>query len=93
MNRKFLTTKRYQTWPHFDVAAILADWDQREYITLDLACDMLNIPSPKDGEIKADHVAQAYLDNKIDLIAEYCLKDVDSTYKLFKLIKEYQPRQ
>lgn len=88
----FLYTKRYQRWPHFDAMKILADWDRGAQVSMALACETYGIPSPKDGEIKADGVEEAFKQGKIKQISDYCLRDLDATYKLFKLCEAYQPK-
>jgi predicted PolB exonuclease-like 3'-5' exonuclease len=68
---------------------ILADWDRFNVVSLDLACDLFSIPSPKTGEVKAEDVEEYYHAGKIDAIAEYCLKDVDTTYEVYKKLTQY----
>tara|TARA_B100000287_G_C20615254_1_gene773758 strand:- start:129 stop:782 length:654 start_codon:yes stop_codon:yes gene_type:complete len=88
-SKDFLELRRFQKYPHFDIQQILADWDRFNIISLDLACDFLGVPSPKEGEIAAKDVAQAYADGKIDQIAEYCLRDVESTHQVYKIVTSY----
>ncbi len=88
-NNNFLNTRRFLKWPHFDVMQILADFNPMQYATLKLACETFGIESPKEGEIKAENVAQAFQDGRIKEIAEYCLKDVAATYKLYTIVKQY----
>jgi predicted PolB exonuclease-like 3'-5' exonuclease len=92
-NQYFLTTKRFQRWPHSDVMQLLGDWDRRRTCTLDLACETFGIETPKKGKIKADGVEDAYLAGDIEGIRKYCLKDLVATYELYKLIDSYQPNQ
>jgi predicted PolB exonuclease-like 3'-5' exonuclease len=88
-SKDFLDRRRFQKYPHFDVQQILADWDRFNIISLELACDFLGVTSPKEGEIKAKDVAQAFKDGKIKQIAEYCLKDVDATHQIYQLVTSY----
>jgi len=88
-NKEFLELRRFIKYPHFDVQMIMADWDRYASATLDLTCDFLNIPSPKEGEVKADEVAQAFKDGRIKEIAEYCLRDVDATHKVYNILQSY----
>lgn len=88
-NNEFLNTRRYLKYPHFDVLQVLADYSPRDYMTLDLACDMLGVETPKDGEIKAENVAQAFKDGQIQEIADYCLKDIEATYKVYEIVSKY----
>ncbi len=88
-SKDFLDLRRFQKYPHFDIQQILADWDRFNIISLDLACSFTGVPSPKEGEIAAKDVAQAYADGKIKQIAEYCLRDVESTHQLYKIATVY----
>ena len=88
-SKDFLDLRRFQKYPHFDIQQILADWDRFNIISLDLACNFTGVPSPKEGEIAAKDVAQAYADGKIEQIAEYCLRDVESTHQLYKIVSAY----
>ncbi len=88
-NDLFLNLRRFTTWPHHDVAMVLANWDKYGMVSLRLACDMMGIPSPKEGEIKAENVEKAYKDGNIKGIGEYCLADTKSTYALFDIQKQY----
>ena len=88
-NNNFLNTKRFLKFPHFDVMQVLADFNPMQYATLKLACESFGIASPKEGEIKAENVAEAFRDGRIKEIAEYCLKDVVATYKLYAMTKQY----
>ena len=88
-SKDFLDLRRFQKYPHFDIQQILADWDRFNIISLELACDFLGVPSPKEGEIAAKDVAQAFADGKIEQIAEYCLRDVESTHQVYQLVTSY----
>ena len=88
-SKDFLDLRRYQKYPHFDVQMIIADWDRFNVVSLDLVCDLFSVPSPKKGVIKAKDVEKAYNEGKIDDISAYCLRDVDSTYKVYKLLSQY----
>tara|TARA_Y100000310_G_scaffold339752_2_gene433432 strand:- start:1100 stop:1750 length:651 start_codon:yes stop_codon:yes gene_type:complete len=90
-NKEFMKTRRFQTYPHFDVKQILADWNWSSSISLNLACDFLDIPSTKDGPVNAKTVAAAFAKGQIDLIAEYCEKDVAGTFDVFKIVHAYTP--
>jgi len=52
---------------------------QEGFASLELLCNILNIPSPKE-ELRADQVQSTYYDeNNIEKIADYCEKDVEAT--------------
>lgn len=88
-NNNFLDTRRFQRFPHFDVKQVMSDWDRYRSCTLNLACDHLGIPSPKDGEIKAKDVADAYSRGEINKIEEYCLRDVKATLDIYEIVAQY----
>jgi predicted PolB exonuclease-like 3'-5' exonuclease len=88
-NPSFLDTRRFSKYPHFDVQQIAADFNYMNYISLEFLCESLGIQSPKEGEVKAENVAQAFKDGKIDEIAKYCIRDVEATYKSYSVIKNY----
>lgn len=89
-NEAFLQTKRYQAYPHFDVAQHISDWDSRARVSLDLVCDQLGIISPKDGDIKASNVYDAYLQGRLQEIGEYCVKDLLATYSAYQIIRRFR---
>ena len=88
-NKLFLDTRRFSKFPHFDVKLVLSDFDRYQGCTLRLACEHLGVPSPKEGDIAAKDVAQAYEDGRIKEIAEYCLRDVTATYEAYKITKKF----
>ncbi len=89
-NNNFLNLRKYSTYPHFDVKYIMGNFNTYAIGTLDQLCDFLNIESPKNGDVKADSVFLNYIEGKIKLIKEYCLRDVKATYECYKRIKNYQ---
>jgi len=59
--------------------------------SLDLLCSCMDIPTSKDGEISGDKVHNAYwFEDKLDLITEYCEKDVLVLIDIIKKLKELQ---
>ncbi len=88
-NNSFLDLKRFSRYPHFDTRAVINDFDKYATGNLDLITQFCGIESPKEGDIKAENVAQAFNDGRISEIADYCLKDVVATYKLYLLIRDY----
>jgi len=89
-NNDFLDMRRFSRKPHFDVKLIVGDWDKYAYGTLHLMCDHFGVPSPKEGLVKAENVEEQFKKGNIDLIAEYCLKDVEATYRLYAILQDYQ---
>jgi len=81
-NYNFLKVRRYASYPHFDVKELISDWDKFSAPTLKLACDLFGVPSPKEGEVKAENVYEAYLNGGIGEIAEYCVRDTVATLRV-----------
>ena len=73
-------------WHMTDVVLDLIDVVKGTYynnISLDNACYLAGVSSPKEGEIKGPEVSKAYYAGKLDKIAEYCERDVEATARLF----------
>ena len=88
-NKNIFNLKKFGSWPHYDIMQHLGNWGFDTRPSLEQVSEFNDIPSPKTGEIKADNVYKAYLDGRIDEIAEYCLKDVIATYELFKITSKF----
>jgi predicted PolB exonuclease-like 3'-5' exonuclease len=88
-NTDFLDFRLFQNYPHYDVMQHLANWQFQLRPSLELACDFFGIPTPKKGEVKASTVAEAYQQGKIKEIAEYAMRDVEATYEIYKITKDY----
>ena len=57
--------------------------------SLDLMCSCLDVPTPKDGEVKGENVHKSYwYESKLPEIAEYCEKDVLVLIDIIKKLKE-----
>jgi 3'-5' exonuclease len=57
--------------------------------SLDLLCSTMDIPTPKDGEVKGDKVHYEYWEKQnIKGISEYCEKDVEVLIQIIKKLKE-----
>lgn len=88
-NRDFMMTYRFKKHPHFDVKEVISDYDRFAAPTLHLACDHVGVPSPKEGEVKASEVYDAYKEGRLQEIADYCVRDVKSTYEVYKKLDGY----
>jgi hypothetical protein len=85
-NLSFLQHLKYNAYPpHYDVMIQLCG--RETPYSLKQCCDFYDIPSPKEGAVTASNVADAYYDGRIDEIAEYCLRDLESTYKLYEKVR------
>lgn len=88
-NNNFMDLKRFSRYPHFDVKQVVSDFDRYAIGNLDMLTQFVGVPSPKQGAIKAENVADAFKAGKIDEIAEYCINDVKSTFEVYKIVKYY----
>jgi predicted PolB exonuclease-like 3'-5' exonuclease len=88
-NKNFMLYTKYDPFPpHFDVLLQLSGGRENFY-SLHEACDFFGVPSPKDGTIKASGVAGAYYAGRISEIADYCIRDLHSTYELYQKLRPY----
>ena len=59
--------------------------------SLELMCAAMGVKSPKEGEVTGNRVHEAYYDfNQLDLIVEYCERDVMVLIDIIKKFKELQ---
>ncbi len=56
---------------------------------LDFYCKAFGISSPKDHGITGMEVKELYKANKTKEIATYCFKDVEATFELYKIWRDY----
>ena len=61
----------------------------RDTVSLDIACRSFGIPSPKEGEVKGNTVAQAFNDGNLSAVEDYVMRDVEATYQLFLKLRNY----
>jgi len=89
-NPDFLITRRFSKYPHFDVKEVISDFDKFAAPSLHLACDLMGVKSPKEGEVKAEDVHKVYKEKGgLQKIADYCIRDVKATYEVFKGLQGY----
>jgi predicted PolB exonuclease-like 3'-5' exonuclease len=87
-NRDFLKYTAYNPLPeHFDVMLQVSGRDG--YISLEQACNFFGVPSPKDGDIAAKGVQDAFYNNAWDHIKEYCERDLIATNLLYQKTRKY----
>lgn len=55
----------------------------------DFYCRSFGIPTPKTEEVDGSQVSRLYAAGEHREIAEYCMRDVQATWELFKVWKEY----
>jgi len=58
-------------------------WSQERRISLDNLCAALSIPSPK-GELDGSKVAEAFANNEVEKIEQYCRGDVEAVRQCYK---------
>jgi len=76
-----VTAKTYESEKVHDTMLQFAGFGKT--ISLDKLCFALGVPTSK-GEMDGSMVGQAVADGRIEEVAEYCKKDVDATYEVFK---------
>lgn len=87
-NSRFMNLRRYNYDPHVDLMQFLSRWG-REGVSLETACHSFGIPSPKEGDVKGNSVAQAYQNGDLEAVKDYVMRDVEATYQLFLKIRPY----
>lgn len=75
-------TRRYSYGPHYDVRAVLTQWDNRTTGTLTDWCSAFGIPC--DDKTKGSDIYELYLKGDFDAIAAHCRADVEVTAKLYE---------
>lgn len=76
-------TRRYSYGPHYDVRAVLTQWDSRMSGTLSDYCTAFGIPCPTGS---GSEVYAHYQAGEFDKIAEHCRSDVEATAALYQRI-------
>lgn len=71
------------------VIDLMALWKGISYYpdSLDELCLALGVKSPKHGEVTGSNVSKSFHEGKIELIKEYCEKDVLATIEVFNKLK------
>lgn len=88
-NEDFLNLRRYSKWPHYDLMKQVAHWDRFSAPTLHLLADLVGVPSPKTGDIKGSDVWDEYQKGNAQKIYEYCQRDVECTFRIYKKIRKW----
>ena len=79
---RYLSFARYKSYPTFDTMHEWSKWG-RENFGLEHVALALGIPTPKDG-IDGSKVFDFYKAGKIKEICDYCVRDVETTRKIYK---------
>lgn len=80
---------RYDTGSHIDLLEQFSYYGTFKRFNLDFYCHAFGIESPKSEEISGMKVQEFYRAGKIKEVAEYCLHDVEATFKLYKIWRDY----
>jgi predicted PolB exonuclease-like 3'-5' exonuclease len=81
---KFLDMARYRSCPIFDTQWEWSRWvDKYKNKTLEHIALAMGIPTPKEG-IDGSEVYNFYKAGKIKEICDYCIRDVDTTRRVYK---------
>lgn len=72
---------------HIDTVELM-QFGSGPYISLDQMCLLLGVESPKEGEVNALGVWDAFKAGQYDLIAKYCKADVRAWYKCYTRMQE-----
>jgi DNA polymerase elongation subunit (family B) len=94
ISRKDWLGYRYQVEPHCDLAEQLTFYgvSGREgaarRFNLDFYCKAFGIESPKSHGVTGSNVTSMLAERRFKEIAEYCLRDVEATLKLYQVWKE-----
>jgi hypothetical protein len=75
---------RYQRQPIFDTMREWDCWSYKNRTSLEKLALVLDLPSPKVGEISGGNLYQAYLEKRYREIYEYCMRDVKTTRNVFR---------
>jgi uncharacterized protein YprB with RNaseH-like and TPR domain len=86
---KNLMTNRYDTSLHIDLLEQFTYYGLTRKFNLDFYCHAFGIESPKSKDISGMEVKTLYEAGRIKDIAVYCGGDIEATYKLFKIWREY----
>lgn len=78
---------------HIDTMNLWRFGEYKRYTSLDLLATILGIPSPK-MDIDGSQVANVYYnDNDLQRIVDYCLRDVETTAKVYFRLKGNSPKE
>ncbi len=94
ITRKDWLGYRFATQPHCDLAEQLTFYNvsgrggAARRFNLDFYCKAFGIPSPKAFGVTGMDVNQLMQEGRFEEIAEYCVRDVDSTVQLYRVWSE-----
>ena len=83
-----LDTPRYRLKPHCDLMDVLSFFGATRPFSLSFWGGTLGIEDPKGKGIGGSVIGDLYANGKHLEIARYCLRDVEATAKVFRLVEE-----
>lgn len=72
--------------PHIDTMELMK-FGGNQHISLDAACLIFQIDSPKEGDVNALSVWKAYQAGNLDQIIDYCSADVRATMQIISALR------
>ncbi|MDD3803697.1 MAG: ribonuclease H-like domain-containing protein [bacterium] len=84
-----INTNRFRRDEHIDLYDVFTFNGNIKGINLETYCKIYGTSNPKEEGISGKDVQRYFNEKKYREIAEYCSRDVYSTYSLYKKIKDY----
>ncbi|MGE3063390.1 MAG: ribonuclease H-like domain-containing protein [bacterium] len=84
-----INTNRFRRDEHIDLFDVLTFFGAIKGVNLEMYCKTYGVVNPKEDGLSGKDVQKFFNEKKYREIAEYCSRDVFSTYKLYKKIKDY----
>ncbi|HAV92740.1 TPA: hypothetical protein DCW38_06125 [candidate division WOR-3 bacterium] len=84
-----INTNRFRRDEHIDLFDVLTFYGSAKGMNLETYCKTYKVSNPKEEGISGKEVQKYFNEKKYREIAEYCSRDVFSTYSLYKKIKDY----
>lgn len=93
-SRNIMSGTKFNYHSHIDLADELTffagfGFGATKRFNFDFYARAFGITSPKSEGVDGSMVSELYYDDKVEVIAEYCLRDVTATWELFKIWNNY----
>ncbi len=86
---KNLIPYRFDSKFHCDLLEQFTYYGLTRKYNLDFYCKAFGIESPKEGEVTGYNMNEVFAQKRYREIAEYCAKDLYSTFELYKIFEEF----
>ncbi len=83
-----LDAPRYRLKPHCDLMDVLSFFGATRPFSLSFWCGTMGIEDPKGKGVDGSAIGDLYANGRHLEIARYCLRDVEATAELFRLVEE-----